>query len=191
VQIKTHVSRLARITDLTVQLTENGELVGKNLADYAAEDIHIYGGELLEWKLDDIDISHIGLLLDYQPHYSMPSSEMVYIRNVQMRVAYIPYVIGTIVVGNKTIFDKCNPFPDDFVNYNAEIKSSIQIFKSITGNVSANYSNFIANGNVTTNCTGLVAANIANVVSSTKLIHNAYGSIQSYSSNVYGHEYSP
>ena len=88
IEVKTHVSRLARITDLTVQLTQNKELVGKNLAKPYAEDVSVYGGRLHEWRLDDIDLSTVGLVLDFQPHPPCPSSELVYLRSVHMRVLY-------------------------------------------------------------------------------------------------------
>ena len=107
IEVKLHVSRLARIMDLTVQLTLNGELVGENLANPYAKDIHVYGGKFSDWKLnkepEEVDVTKLGLLLDFQPHHSIPSSELVYLRNVQMRISYFPYVIGDIINPNCTL----------------------------------------------------------------------------------------
>lgn len=88
IEVKIHISRLARIKDLTVQLYSCGKLIGDNLANPEAEDIHIYGGPIEKWGIKEINPFDIGLVLDFQPHTSMPSSELVYLRKVQMRVAY-------------------------------------------------------------------------------------------------------
>lgn len=97
IELRVHVSRLARVKDLTVQLVHDGELIGKNLADLNAEDVHVYGGALDIWNIKTIDPESISVVLDYQPHPTMPSSELVYLRKVQMRMAYgISRISGTI-----------------------------------------------------------------------------------------------
>lgn len=88
IEVKIHISRLSRVKDLTIQLYSCGKLIGENLANPDAEDIHTYGGVIKTWGIKNINPFDVGLVLDYQPHTSMPSSELVYLRKVQMRVAY-------------------------------------------------------------------------------------------------------
>ena len=107
-EFRIHISRLARVKDLTIQLCKNGELIGKNMADLMAEDTHIYGGPIAEWGLEEkewtaYDLSDIGLVVDYQPHPTMPSSELVYLRKIQMRVSYLPHIIGDIICPHSKI----------------------------------------------------------------------------------------
>ena len=102
IQVYVHVSRLARISDLVIQLTYDNELIGLNLADLDADDINTYGGHITEWlpnPIPDLDATNIGLVLDYQPHPSVPCSELVYIRDVKMRIAYNIACSGTVTAG--------------------------------------------------------------------------------------------
>lgn len=88
IEVKVHISRLSRVKDLTVQLYSRNKLIGENLANKDALDTHIYGGTIKDWNIKTINPFDVGLVLDYQPHPTMPSSELVYLRKVQMRVAY-------------------------------------------------------------------------------------------------------
>lgn len=127
IEVKTHVSRLARITDLTVQLTEHGEPVGKNLAKTYAENITVYGGRLDEWRIENIDPLTIGLILDYQPHPNYPSSELVYIRSVHMRILY-----------------KITDTDSGTTSMSSAIESGAKLGRSASGHVTSNLASIVS-----------------------------------------------
>ena len=88
IQLRVHVSRLARVFDNIVQLTHDNKLIGDNLALPGAEDVHVYGGTLDVWNVKQLNTTGLGVVLDYKPHPGMPSSELVYLRKIQIRVMY-------------------------------------------------------------------------------------------------------
>lgn len=95
IEVRLRVSRLARIQDKTIQLAVDSAAISENRADLAAEDLNIYGGDFDRWGITSdkpipVESEQFGVIIDLQPHESIPSSETVYIRSVSMRVHYAP-----------------------------------------------------------------------------------------------------
>ena len=104
------IQRLARIQDLVIQLTIDGELVGDNLAStinpvqadqYTAEvtipldpvgDINIYGGGDntwgREWTSADIANPTFGIAVSFRSNQIIPHSDLVYLDQVALRITY-------------------------------------------------------------------------------------------------------
>jgi hypothetical protein len=74
------VTRLSRVQDYVVQLWNGTELIGRNLADPLAADLHDY-----VFQGDFNVTAQFGLVLDLGPHRSIPSSNLVYIRSVTVK----------------------------------------------------------------------------------------------------------
>jgi hypothetical protein len=80
ITVKLQVTRLSRVQDYQVQLWDGTQLIGLNLADPTAGDLHEYVFE------GDYDVTaQFGLVLDLGPHRSIPSSNLVYIRSVLVK----------------------------------------------------------------------------------------------------------
>ena len=95
IQVRTHVSRVGRVFDNVIQLTRDSQLIGDNLALPGAEDVHVYGGTLDIWNVKQLNTTGLGVVLDYKPHPGMPSSELVYLRKIQIRVMFATAEIDT------------------------------------------------------------------------------------------------
>ena len=80
-ELRLHVSRLGRIQDKTIRLRSNSEWIGENAADLSAVDVYTYSWQDISVNID----SDLGVVIDLQPHTEYPSSNTVYIRNVQMK----------------------------------------------------------------------------------------------------------
>lgn len=83
VQIRLTVARLSRIQDRTIQLYSNG-LVGENLADVAAGDVHVYTAPAPLGV--DYNTPDFGCVIDLAPHRLIPSNNSIIIRDVSMRL---------------------------------------------------------------------------------------------------------
>jgi hypothetical protein len=88
VELDLEITRLARVQDKTIQIWYNGQTVGRNRADLAAGDRHIYGGQNDLWDTTGIDVTSagFGFLIDLQPHTEYPSSNTVYLRRLSLRL---------------------------------------------------------------------------------------------------------
>jgi len=90
IEVKLDISRLARIQDKTICLYQD-KIISENKADLYAENVHIYGSPDDLWKTKP-DVSFIdpsfGVLVDVQPHQQYPSSNLVYIRSLEIRLYY-------------------------------------------------------------------------------------------------------
>jgi hypothetical protein len=89
VEVQLSVDRLSRIQDQIVQLW-TGSAVGRNLADPMAEDRWVYTGDLARWRVDTlaVDNENFGVLIDLQAHKQYPSKNMIYVRDVKIRVNF-------------------------------------------------------------------------------------------------------
>tara|TARA_B110000503_G_scaffold136784_1_gene219782 strand:+ start:76 stop:522 length:447 start_codon:yes stop_codon:yes gene_type:complete len=76
-----HVDRASRIQDKVIQLYNGSSLVGKNRADLTAVNKWTYSWTNISYSLS----SDFGLVIDYQPNVSIPSSERLIIRTVSLR----------------------------------------------------------------------------------------------------------
>lgn len=93
IELELRSRRNARIQDRTIQLIHAGELISGNLARLDSENTQRYGGEGDRWGIrsdSEIPVSsaQFGVLIDLQPHATIPCSSTVYIDSVVMRVAY-------------------------------------------------------------------------------------------------------
>ena len=90
-ELEVTVSRLARIQDKQIQLYFNG-LIGSDQSNLFAPDLHVYGRSESDWNItfDEYDFTdpEFGVVLDYQPHTQYPSSNLVYLRRVRVRLQY-------------------------------------------------------------------------------------------------------
>jgi hypothetical protein len=81
IQATIQVERMGRIQDRVIQLCDTGTLVGKNVADLSANNIHVY-----DWPSTNYNLSSdFGIVVDYQPNITVPSRERLIIRSVTMR----------------------------------------------------------------------------------------------------------
>ena len=89
IEIALHVARLSRIQDRTVQLYM-AQPTGANLANVAAEDVAVYGGDLATWDIVNTVMDYastaFGCVIDLAPHRLYPSRNTATIRSVAMRL---------------------------------------------------------------------------------------------------------
>lgn len=93
IELKLVTTRQARIQDKTVQLEFDGEPISENRADLSAGDAHVYGSDHDRWGITSdrvipIESPLFGVMIDLQPHTSIPCADLVYIRSVLLRVYY-------------------------------------------------------------------------------------------------------
>lgn len=110
IELQMNVQRKARIQDLIIQLTLNGEIIGENRASlisqtqsnmYTAEldipevpieDYHIYGGSIDLWGTElssaDVANSSFGAVISFKSNQVVPHSDIVYLDQVAIRITY-------------------------------------------------------------------------------------------------------
>ena len=93
IEVKLVTTRLARIQDKTIQLVYQNKTISENKQDLLAADTHIYGAADDRWGITSdrnipVESSEFGVIIDLQPHASIPCAGTVYIRSILMRVAY-------------------------------------------------------------------------------------------------------
>jgi len=90
IELKITMNRFGRITDDTVQLCLNNELIGKNQADRDLSPIKIYGNENDMWETnlnsENITDSSFGVILRFQSHPSWPHKCSALIDSVELRI---------------------------------------------------------------------------------------------------------
>lgn len=87
-QVQIYSQRLGRIQDQAIQLYYQ-TAIGENRAVAQPEDMQVYGSELDLWDVEDFSSwndPEFGVLVDLQPHVSIPSSNIATIYYVQMRL---------------------------------------------------------------------------------------------------------
>jgi len=90
IELKITMNRFGRITDETVQLCLNDELIGKNQADRDLSPIKLYGNENDMWEtnlsIENITNSSFGVILRFQSHPSWPHKCSALIDAVELRI---------------------------------------------------------------------------------------------------------
>ena len=90
VEVSLDMNRGGRITDETIQLTYNGQLIGSNKADGLLDPYKIYGGSTDLWNanLTNAIVSDpsFGVILRFQSHPSWPHKSSPMIDYVGLRV---------------------------------------------------------------------------------------------------------
>lgn len=90
IELKITMNRFGRITDDTVQLCLNNELIGKNQADRDLSPIKIYGNENDMWETnlnsENITDLSFGVILRFQSHPSWPHKCSALIDSVELRI---------------------------------------------------------------------------------------------------------
>ena len=84
------MNRLGRITDETVQLCRNNELIGDNHASLNLDLIKIYGSDTDNWNtnltMSNIQNSSFGVVLRFQSHPNWPHKSSPLIDAVELRI---------------------------------------------------------------------------------------------------------
>lgn len=87
IEFRLTTKRAGRITDDTIQLCSNGQLIGENRADLIVDPIKIYGGSLDLWSTSSITIdSTFGVVIRFQSHPHYPHKDSAYIQALELRI---------------------------------------------------------------------------------------------------------
>lgn len=90
IQVRISINRYGRITDDTVQLCLNNQLVGKNQATLELPTTAIYGGENNLWNtnlnMTDIQNPSFGIVLRYKSHPQWPHKCSTLLDSVEIKV---------------------------------------------------------------------------------------------------------
>lgn len=90
IELKLSMNRLGRITDETIQLFLNDELIGDNHASLDLNLIKIYGSETDTWNttltMSDIQNSSFGVVIRLQSHPKWPHKSSPLIDAVELRI---------------------------------------------------------------------------------------------------------
>jgi hypothetical protein len=90
IELRLSMNRYGRITDDTIQLTLNDQLIGANNANFDLVPIKLYGGENLLWdaSLSSTDIANpsFGVVLRFQSHPRWPHKSGTLIDAVEIRI---------------------------------------------------------------------------------------------------------
>lgn len=110
IEVQLNVQRVARVQDLLIQLTLDGELIGENRASninpvqsnmYTADntilpvpinDYNIYGGNSDMWGTEltayDVSTDTFGVVISFQSNDIIPHRDLVYVDQLAVRVTY-------------------------------------------------------------------------------------------------------
>ena len=110
IELELDIRRAARIEDLVIQLTLNGELIGDNMASqinpvqadmYTADntpkpipfdDYHVYGAADNLWgaELTSVDVldPSFGIVISFQSNLIIPHRDIAYLDQVALRITY-------------------------------------------------------------------------------------------------------
>lgn len=90
IELRINMNRFGRITDDTIQLCFNNELIGNNRADRDLSPIKIYGNETDMWEttlnLENVIDSSFGVILRFQSHPNWPHKCSALIDTVELRI---------------------------------------------------------------------------------------------------------
>ena len=86
------MNRRGRITDQTIQLVKNSELIGDNKASLTLEPIKIYGGDTDLWATQSLTASDLqdpdfGIVLRFQSHPHWPHRDAAAIDTVELQIS--------------------------------------------------------------------------------------------------------
>lgn len=90
IEVRLSMNRFGRVTDETVQLCLNGNLIGENKASLTLEPIKIYGGinDLWNTTLQTTDFQNVsfGIILRFQSHPKWPHASNPLIDAIEIKV---------------------------------------------------------------------------------------------------------
>ena len=90
IELKISMNRLGRITDETIQLCRNNDLIGINHASLNLDPKKIYGSETDNWNtnltMSDIQNSSFGVVIRFQSHPNWPHKSSPLIDAVELRI---------------------------------------------------------------------------------------------------------
>jgi hypothetical protein len=90
VELRLTTDRVGRVSDDTIQLCLNEELVGENMASISVDPVKIYGGETDLWGaeislLDVMDMS-FGVVIRLRSHPHWPHRDSAFIKALEVRI---------------------------------------------------------------------------------------------------------
>ena len=91
IQFKLTMNRGGRITDETVQLCFNGDLIGENRAGLNLDPIQIYGSDTDSWGVDNLTLGMIqdpsfGIVVRFQSHPGWPHKTTPIVKGVELKI---------------------------------------------------------------------------------------------------------
>lgn len=91
IEVRVKANRRGRVTDDTVQLCLNRELIGENMASLDLAPIKVYGGPEDLWAATNLSIvnvtdSSFGVVLRFKSHPKWPHRDPIFIDTVEIRI---------------------------------------------------------------------------------------------------------
>ena len=91
IELRLTTQRRGRITDETIQLCFDNDLISDNLANLIVDPIKIYGSETSLWSVKNLSMSTIqdskfGVVIRLQSHPNYPHRDEAYINAVELRI---------------------------------------------------------------------------------------------------------
>lgn len=90
IEARLTMKRFGRITDDTVQLCLNDQLIGTNLANLVLDPIKTYGGDTVLWETNltvaDVSQPSFGIVIRFQSHPHWPHKCSPFVDTVELRI---------------------------------------------------------------------------------------------------------
>lgn len=90
ISLRISANRQGRVTDDTVQLVHNGELIGENRCSRVVSPVNIYGGDSDTWGVENLtDIVHdstFGIVVRFKSHPDWPHSTTPILRGLELQI---------------------------------------------------------------------------------------------------------
>ena len=95
IEMQLYTQRVGRIQDKTIQIWSGRNLIGHNQQNLDAENTEMYGGPNSIWgiapqNLPDVGKPEFGVVIDLQPHTTIPCNAVVRIHSVKLRIWVLP-----------------------------------------------------------------------------------------------------
>ena len=90
ISLKITATRQGRVTDDTVQLVHNGELIGENKCSRSVNPVNVYGSESDAWGVENLtSIIHdpsFGIVVRFKSHPDWPHSTTPILRGLELQI---------------------------------------------------------------------------------------------------------
>lgn len=90
IELKLTANRFGRITDDTIQLIFNNELLGENLASLTLEQTQIYGDRTDKWNttitIENVLTNLFGVVIRFKSHPNWPHKSNIFVDSVELRI---------------------------------------------------------------------------------------------------------
>ena len=91
IELRINSERRGRITDETIQLLVDDQVIGENKANLNLDPIKTYGGQTDLWDINDIQVENLrqstfGVLVRFQSHPHYPHRDGAYISGIELRI---------------------------------------------------------------------------------------------------------